>query len=177
MIKKVAHFSGAGRWRHRRAGLGPMGALCILAAILRLWNLPMLAQLIEFASNHYVLTGSFVGLAVLLLVTELRKGGKSLTSRELTARVNRDEAVVLDIRPSKDFSGGHIVDALNIPYDKVSSRIAELEKHRAKTIIVVDAMGQHAGTVARELKKAGFSAAKLAGGIASWRGDNLPVVK
>ena len=66
----------------------------------------MLAHLIEFATNHYVLSGCFVFLLVLLIVTELRKGGKSLTSRELTARVNRDEAVVLDIRPSKDFSGG-----------------------------------------------------------------------
>lgn len=154
-----------------------MGALCILAAILRLWNLPMLAQLIEFATNHYALAGCFVVLAVLLLVTELRKGGQSLSSRELTALVNRDEAVVLDIRNSKDFAGGHIVDALNIPFDKVASRIAELEKHKAKTIIVVDAMGQHAGTACRELLKAGFTAAKLSGGISSWRGDNLPVVK
>ena len=154
-----------------------MGVLCILAAILRLWNLPMLAQLIEFATNHYALAGCFVVLAMLLLVTELRKGGQSLSSRELTALVNRDEGVVLDIRNSKDFAGGHIVDALNIPFDKVASRIAELEKHKAKTIIVVDAMGQHAGSVARDLKKAGFTAAKLGGGIASWRSDNLPVVK
>ena len=154
-----------------------MGALCILAAILRLWNLAMLAQLIEFATNHYVLSACFVFLLVLLIVTELRKGGQSLTSRELTALVNADQAVVLDVRNHKDFSAGHIVDALNIPFDKLASRIAELEKHKAKTIIVVDAMGQHAGSVARDLKKAGYTAAKLGGGIASWRGDNLPVVK
>ncbi|MDX5371625.1 MAG: rhodanese-like domain-containing protein [Pseudomonadaceae bacterium] len=137
----------------------------------------MLAQLIEFATNHYALSACFVFLLVLLLVTELRKGGQSLSSRELTALVNADQAVVLDVRNHKDFSAGHIVDALNIPFDKLTSRIAELEKHKAKTIIVVDAMGQHAGSVARDLKKAGYTAAKLAGGIASWRGDNLPVVK
>ena len=28
-----------------------------------------------------------------------------------------------------------------------------------------------------QLQKAGFTAAKLSGGISSWRGDNLPVVK
>ena len=43
--------------------------------------------------------------------------------------------------------------------------------------IVVDAMGQHSGGICRDLKKAGFTAAKLSGGIASWRGDNLPLVK
>ncbi len=154
-----------------------MGVLCILAAILRLWNRAMLAHLIEFATNHYVLSGCFVFLLVLLIVTELRKGGKSLSSRELTALVNSEQGVVLDVRNHKDFSSGHIVDALNIPFDKLAERMVELEKHKAKTIIVVDAMGQHAGMVARDLKKAGYTAAKLGGGIASWRGDNLPVVK
>jgi len=38
-------------------------------------------------------------------------------------------------------------------------------------------MGQHAGATARELLKSGFTAAKLSGGISSWRADNLPLVK
>lgn len=137
----------------------------------------MLANLIEFVSNHYVLSSLFVALLILLFITETRKGGKSLSNRELTALVNSGEGVVLDVRAKKEFDAGHIVDALNIPYDKLVSRTGELEKHKAKTIIVVDAMGQHAGTACRELQKAGFTAAKLSGGISSWRGDNLPVVK
>ncbi|HCA00545.1 MAG TPA: rhodanese-like domain-containing protein [Pseudomonas sp.] len=119
----------------------------------------------------------FVALLILLFITETRKGGKSLSNRELTALVNSGEGVVLDVRAKKEFDAGHIVDALNIPYEKLVSRTGELEKHKAKTIIVVDAMGQHAGTACRELQKAGFTAAKLSGGISSWRGDNLPVVK
>ncbi|MGB4076059.1 rhodanese-like domain-containing protein [Pseudomonas sp.] len=137
----------------------------------------MLANLIEFATTHYVLSGSFITLLALLAFTEARKGGKSLSSRELTALLNSEQGVVLDIRAQKDFSAGHIVGALNIPYEKLTSRMAELDKHKAKTLILVDAMGQHAGTVCRDLKKAGFTAAKLGGGIASWRGDNLPLVK
>ncbi|WPC05510.1 rhodanese-like domain-containing protein [Pseudomonas benzenivorans] len=137
----------------------------------------MLANLIEFATTHYVLSGLFVVLLALLVFSELLKGGKSLSSRELTALLNSEQGVVLDVRAQKDFSAGHIVGALHIPYEKLAARIAELEKHKAKTLIVVDAMGQQAGTASRELKKAGFNAAKLAGGIASWRGDNLPLVK
>jgi len=137
----------------------------------------MLANLIEFASTHYVLSGLFVTLLALLAFTELRKGGQSLSSRELTALINTEQGVVLDVRGQKDFSAGHIAGALHIPYEKLTARIAELEKHKAKTLIVVDAMGQHAGAASRDLKKAGFNAAKLSGGIASWRGDNLPLVK
>jgi len=137
----------------------------------------MVPKLIEFASNHFVLVGLLVVLLGLLLVTELRRGGRSLSSGELTALLNGGQGMVLDVRAHKEFSSGHIVDALNIPYDKLASRMAELEKFRAKTLIVVDAMGQHAGSICRDLQKAGFSVVRLGGGMGTWRGDNLPVVK
>ncbi|MBZ4242159.1 rhodanese-like domain-containing protein, partial [Mycobacterium tuberculosis] len=76
-------------------------------------------------------------------------------------------ALVIDIRPSKEYSAGHIVGALNIPQDKIANRMAELEKHKEKTLIVVDAMGQQSGAVCGELIKAGFTAAKLSGGVSS----------
>ena len=84
---------------------------------------------------------------------------------------------MIDIRPTKDYAAGHIVGAVNIPHDKLAARVGELEKHKSKTIILVDAMGQTAGTHARELVKAGFTAAKLSGGVSSWKADNLPLVK
>ncbi|MFQ6574716.1 rhodanese-like domain-containing protein [Pseudomonas sp. UM16] len=138
----------------------------------------MVAHLIEFATKHYLLVGIFVVLLVLLIIHEARKGGRSLSTGELTALVNSDKGLVIDIRSTKDYAAGHIVGALNIPQDKFAARIGELEKHKSnKTLIVVDAMGQHAGTTARELLKAGFTAAKLSGGVSSWKADNLPLVK
>ncbi len=38
--------------------------------------------------------------------------------------------------------------------------MSELDKHKAKTIIVVDGMGQHSGTWCSVLQKAGYTAAK-----------------
>lgn len=142
-----------------------------------LWKLSMVAHLLEFATNHYLLVGLFLILLALLLVLETSRGGRSLSPRELTALVNADKGVVIDIRAKKDFAAGHIVDALNIPQDKLVARAAELDKHKGKTLIIVDAMGQHAGTVCRDLLKSGHTAAKLSGGISSWRADNLPLVK
>ncbi|AZC15806.1 MULTISPECIES: rhodanese-like domain-containing protein [Pseudomonas] len=137
----------------------------------------MVAHLIQFATEHYLLVGAFVILLALLIAHELSRGGRSLSTGELTALVNSEQGVVIDIRPSKEYAAGHIVGALNIPQDKLTARIGELEKHKAKTIILVDAQGQHAGTHARELMKSGFTAAKLSGGVASWKADNLPLVK
>ena len=137
----------------------------------------MLANLIEFATTHFVLSGLFVIILALLIFTELRKGGQSLSTRELTALINSEQGVVIDVRAKKDFASGHIAGSLHMPHDKVLSRVSELEKYKGKTLILVDALGQQAGSIARELKKSGFTAAKLSGGIATWRGDNLPVVK
>ncbi|OCT22446.1 rhodanese-like domain-containing protein [Pseudomonas putida] len=137
----------------------------------------MVAHLIQFATDHFILVAIFFVPLILLLVNEIRRGGQSLSNGQLTALVNAEKGVVIDIRPSKEYSAGHIVGALNIPQDKVIGRIAELEKHKEKTLIIVDAMGQQSGTICRELLKAGFTAAKLSGGVSSWKADNLPLVK
>lgn len=137
----------------------------------------MLAKLIEFATNHYLLSAAFVAALALLAFSESRRGGRSISNRELTALVNGSQAIIVDLRAHKDFASGHIVQALSIPHDKLAERMVELEKHKGSTIIVMDAVGQHAGSACRDLKAAGFDAVKLAGGIAGWRGDNLPVVK
>ena len=137
----------------------------------------MVAHLIQFATDHFILVAIFFILLILLLVNEIRRGGQSLSNGQLTALVNADKGVVIDIRAPKDYAAGHIVGAVNIPQDKVASRMGELDKHKDKTLIIVDAMGQHSGTVCRDLLKAGYTAAKLSGGVSSWKADNLPLVK
>ena len=136
-----------------------------------------LAKFLEFITVHYVLSGTFIVLVVLLIVQQSRNAGRNLSSRELTAMVNRDEAFILDIRPKKEFSTGHIVGSVNISSDQLKDKMVELEKHKDKTIIVVCASGMNAGGACAELKKAGFTAARLSGGITGWRSENLPVVK
>ncbi len=136
-----------------------------------------LAKFLEFITAHYVLSGTFIVLVVLLIVQQSRNAGRNLSSRELTAMVNRDEAFILDIRPKKEFSTGHIVGSVNISNDQLKDKMVELEKHKDKTIIVVCASGMNAGGACAELKKAGFTAARLSGGITGWRSENLPVVK
>ncbi|QEY59998.1 rhodanese-like domain-containing protein [Pseudomonas sp. C27(2019)] len=136
-----------------------------------------LAKFLEFITVHYMLSGAFLIIVVLLIVQQSRSSGRNLNTSELTAMVNRDEAFILDIRPKKDFSTGHIVGSKNISSDQLKTRIAELEKHKDKTIIVVCASGMNAGGACTELKKEGFNAARLSGGINGWRSENLPVVK
>lgn len=94
----------------------------------------MVAHLIQFATEHYLLVGAFVILLALLIAHELSRGGRSLSTRELTALVNSEQGVVIDIRPSKDFAAGHIVGALNIPQDKLAARVGSWKSTRPRPL-------------------------------------------
>ncbi|WP_281647240.1 rhodanese-like domain-containing protein [Parendozoicomonas sp. Alg238-R29] len=135
-------------------------------------------QFIEFVINHPALTGAFAVILGLLIFTELRKGGQSITTQVLTKMVNQDNAVVVDIRDKKEFARGAITDSINIPHASIKNRVEELEKYKTVPVVLVDAMGQHSGMAGKQLKEAGFeNVVRLSGGIGSWQGDNLPLVK
>ena len=137
-----------------------------------------MSQLFEFVGNHPILVGIFAVLLTLFIRNETQRGGRGVSPQELVNLVNREGAVVLDVRDSKEFAAGHIVDAVNVPHTSLESRLAELEKYKEKPVTIVCKMGQHAGTAGAMLRKAGFgSVSRLSGGMTEWRNQNLPVVK
>ena len=71
-------------------------------------------RVIEFAMNHPFLVGGFLGLLSAFIFLETRRGGKSVSSQQLTNLVNKEEALVLDVRDAKEFKEGHITGSKNI---------------------------------------------------------------
>lgn len=137
-----------------------------------------MAQLFEFIGHHPILVGIFAVLLALFIRNETQRGGKGVSPQELVNLVNKEGAIVLDVRDSKEFAAGHIVDAVNVPHTALESRLSELEKYKEKPVTIVCKMGQHAGTAGAMLRKAGFaSVSRLSGGMTEWRNQNLPVVK
>lgn len=140
--------------------------------------LDFFAQMAEFLGNHYLLALAFLVVMTLLVITEGRKGGKTVSTQQATALINRENAVVVDVRSKKDYAAGHIVDSLNIPSDLLTKRMSELDRHKDKALLLVCANGQHSGPCAKLLKAAGHNNVnRLSGGIAGWRADSLPLVK
>ena len=92
--------------------------------------------------------------------------------------INRRDALVLDVRDTGDFAAGHIANARHVPEAQIADRIKELEKYRARPIIVSCRAGSRAPSVAGMLRKSGFTEAfALRGGIAAWQQANLPLEK
>ncbi len=137
-----------------------------------------MAQFFEFIGNHPLLVGTFAALLGLFVANEMRRGGRSVSAQQLVNMVNNEKAVVLDVRDSKDFEAGHIVDAINIPHTALASRMNEINKYKDRPLVLICKMGQHSGAAGTALRKAGFEqVARLTGGILEWRNQNLPVVK
>ena len=108
---------------------------------------------------------------------ESARAGATVT-QELVRLVNKEEAIVLDVRDRTEFMAGHIVDAINIPYASLESRVDELAKHKEKPVVIACKMGQHSGAAGTLLQKNGFTnVTRLTGGYAEWRAQNLPMVK
>lgn len=134
-------------------------------------------NVIDFLIQEWMLAGLLAVLLAIYFWRERIKSGLPISTHELTTLVNAEKAVVLDIRPSAEYKAGHLVDALNIPYEKINTDTSGLEKHKTKTIIIVDKMGQYSGAIGRLLLKQGFDVRRLSGGISEWQGQNLPLVK
>ena len=138
-------------------------------------------RLPEFIANHYSLSLAFVVILALLIWTLWQgasRGVKKLSPADATQLINREDAVVLDVRSDGEFNQGHIVNAVNIPQKFVEEQISKLDKYRDRPIITACGTGQSAVSVGNILRKNGFDKVyNLAGGLAAWKGADLPLVK
>ncbi|WP_428606437.1 rhodanese-like domain-containing protein [Sedimenticola sp.] len=137
-------------------------------------------QLIEFITNHIILFSALVVVLVLIIQNLLASsGGKSsITPLQATQMINREEAVVVDVRPIGDYNNGHIVNAINIPNTALKNQVNQVAKHKDKPIIVVCRSGAQSAAACKVLRGAGIEKVyNLQGGMLAWQSDSLPISK
>ena len=138
-------------------------------------------QFVEFVTNHIILAGAFVALSTLLfldLFGAKLKGYPVVDPSGATQLINREDAVVLDLREGNEFHNGHIVNAVHVPLSSLKDRQSELEKYKSKPIIAVCRSGSRSGAACSQLKKAGFeNIYNLKGGMMAWQHASLPIDK
>ncbi len=93
-------------------------------------------------------------------------------------RAGDPDLVILDVRTPEEYAGGHIEAALNIAYDQLPARGAELAHARDKDIVVYCRSGRRTAIAAETLHKLGFSRVlHLDGDMLAWRAARRPVSK
>ncbi|HRP63370.1 MAG TPA: rhodanese-like domain-containing protein [Phycisphaerales bacterium] len=80
-----------------------------------------------------------------------------------------DGMLLLDCRTEQERALAHIADSMFLPMNELGDRLAELEPHRDRPIVVYCHTGRRSLMVARALRQAGFDhASSMAGGIDRW---------
>jgi len=137
-----------------------------------------MAGCVDFVRNNLLLFAvAFVSGAMLLWPLFRRSaGGPWVTTAEATHLINREDALVLDVRDPGEYGAGHILGAKNVPLSRLSD--AEVAKRKDRPMIVYDEGGERSSKAVAALKKQGFTrVANLTGGLRAWQQAGLPVEK
>jgi rhodanese-related sulfurtransferase len=127
-----------------------------------------------FMQNHPILFGVMAVLIVLFFVLENRRSGHKISPQSLGVLVNRDNAMLIDLRDPKDFREGHISGSRNIPFSRLKEHVEELREVN-RPIVMICQMGQVAGTAVQQV--GGVNKHRLDGGILNWKSQGLPLIK
>ena len=107
-------------------------------------------EIMQFVGRHPILSIAWIALLVAVLVTtfkSLTSKVKVITRGEATRLINKEDAVVVDLRQRDDFRKGHIAGSINLLPSEIKAN--------------------NVGEQVFVLKE----------GVAGWAGENLPLVR
>ena len=89
--------------------------------------------------NMMLFGGALATGAMLLwpLLVKPFRAGREVSVFEAVQLINRQDAVVVDVRDTGEFESGHVASAKHVPELQVSERLKDLEKFKSLPIIVI----------------------------------------
>ena len=132
-------------------------------------------QIIEFISNHLILSLSFFIVFSMILSFEmgsLMSKFKPVTYSELTNLINKDKITLIDFRDKKEYTNGHIINSININLTSIDKK----EFNKEQPIVTYSDNENDAIKAAKEYVNLGYQTVYyLQGGIQSWTENNMPL--
>ena len=133
---------------------------------------------VDFVQKNMLLVAVAASSGAMLLWPLVRRagGGPSIGTAQATHLINREDALVLDVRERGEYDGGHILGAKNAPLAKVESGAGDVAKKKDATLILYCDSGDRAAKAAAALRKQGYTKVfTLSGGLGAWKQAGLPV--
>ena len=138
-------------------------------------------ELLAFAERHPYLSLALAGLTIALVYNEIARlfrSYKVLQPAGLTALINRENALVVDLSATAEFEKGHIPGSKNVVQSQFDPENKQLANAKSLPVVAVCRTGQASAAAAKRLKQAGFEHVYwLDGGIQAWQQADLPLVK
>ena len=103
---------------------------------------------------------------------------REVGAMQATQLINRQNALMLDVRETQEYEGGRVPNAVHLPLSQLAGRGQELKKFTSRPVIAYCDRGSRSRSAASKLAKLGFSEIyTLRGGLRAWSEAGLPVEK
>jgi rhodanese-related sulfurtransferase len=136
---------------------------------------------LAFVEKNWMLVATLIASGAMLvwpLVSRRVAGGHEVGTLGATQLINSKNALLLDVRETKEIEGGKLPNAIHVPLSQLASRGAELSKFVSRPVIAYCDRGQRARSATAPLAKLGFKDVyHLQGGFKAWKDAGLPVQK
>lgn len=131
-----------------------------------------------FISQNFIAVMLLMLSIMALIIYESRKGGAKLSPSEATRKINKEQALLIDLRPSQEFSSGHIVGSINVKEDKIGQYLITNKHSKEKPVILICRTGMNSKKLSLMLIKEGYLDVNvIGGGMMTWEGNGMPLSK
>ena len=118
------------------------------------------------------------GMLLWPLVSGRFSKAKEVGTLQVTQLINRQNAVLLDVREAKEYAAGHLPNSMHVPLSELPGRGSEFAKLTSRPVIAYCERGQRSRAAGPALAKLGFTDIyQLTGGFRAWKDAGLPVEK
>lgn len=106
---------------------------------------------------------------------------ENIRPEEIFRQKGSGSGILIDLRNRRDYSAGHIPEAICIPYEELQQSIPDLKRRTEQcrkqfgnaVIIVYCDRGNTSIRAARDLYSQGFSVKNVYGGISAYKGPRV----
>ncbi|MBK4764870.1 MAG: rhodanese-like domain-containing protein [Pantoea sp. Brub] len=138
-------------------------------------------EIIDFISNHLIISSIWLFLLISLLVISINKSFskiKIIECNEVIELMNKQDAIIIDLRPYQEYCKGHILGSINLVIDDIKKKNFNiLEKYKIKPVILICTNAQNAFSISSYFTKNNFNKVyALKDGIANWNNKHLPLI-
>jgi len=130
-------------------------------------------------ANWMLITVALISGGMLLWPLATGRGGAmGLTPASAVQLINREHAVVIDVREPEEFAAGHVGGSRNVPLGQLEDKLPSTVKNKTVPLLLTCATGMRAQRALAIARKLGYEKAQtMTGGLKAWKEANLPIEK
>jgi rhodanese-related sulfurtransferase len=125
--------------------------------------------------KQYIVAAAVIVAAAGFMIAQ-QMNSATITTQQVHSLLNDTSVVLLDVRTMPEHLNERIKETPLIPVQELEQRLHELDRYKGKKIIVYCRTDNRSGYATSLLRKHGFDAYNMTGGIVRWRAEKLPTI-